>query len=210
MKLYQAIVLSLLCHGVLLLPSTEQPLPDVSVSPIQVVMLANNRPPLPQPDITSQTRTQSNEPQIKPHNRSVAETTKSSVASQSASQKLHRPAKIASKPDSSTESTVNAAVSRQHAQSYVISRLHHQIDNYFVYPMLARRNGWEGRVILALDVNLGGQIQNVQVKSGSGHPVLDQSALNAVSRIRAIPDMPYWQGPSLLNVDIPVIYRLQG
>jgi len=210
MKLYQAIVLSLLCHGVLLLPSTEQPLPDVTVSPIQVVLLANDQSQLNQPDPVKQTRKQIDKPQTKPHHRSVPAITEISAAIQSDSQKPQRPAKIPPRPDSSTEFTIKAAVSRQHAQSYVISRLHHQIDNYFIYPMLARRNGWEGQVILALDVNLGGQIQNVQVKSGSGHPVLDQSALNAVSRIRTIPDMPYWQGPSLLNVNVPVIYRLQG
>jgi protein TonB len=210
MKLYQAIILSLLCHGLLLLPSTEQPLPDVTVSPIQVVILANDQSKVKQTDTTSQSRTQTHEPQTKPYNRSVTATTETSTSIQAVSQKPHRPAETPRKPDSSTGFKVIAAVSRQHAQSYVISRLHHQIDNYFIYPMLARRNGWEGRVILALDVNLGGQIKNVQVKSGSGHPVLDRSALNALSRIRTIPDMPYWQGPPLLNVNIPVIYRLQG
>jgi TonB family protein len=210
MKLYQAILVSLLCHGILLLLSAGQFLPDVAFAPVQVVMSVNDQI-LPRADeAVSHPRSQPDNRQAKTATRTESVTPIKKATKQTALQEQHKSFHSSDTANNSTAHTANADSSRQHAQSYVISRLHRQINNYFVYPLLARRNGWEGKVILALDVNLNGQIQNVQVKAGSGHPVLDRSAISAVSRIPAIPDMPYWQGPSLLNIDIPVIYRLQG
>ncbi len=210
MKLYQAITLSLLCHGILLLPSTEQPLPDVAVAPIQVVLSVNEPKQLHTEKNISRPRLPSNNRQAQTASQAEPATVVNNTALiHPAPLKQHKPVQ----PNMASDSTARTAkvdASRQHAQTYVISRLHRRIDNYFFYPLLARRNGWEGKVILALDINLGGRIQNVQVKAGSGHAILDRSALDAVSRIPAISDIPQWQGPSLLNIDIPVIYRLQG
>jgi len=56
-----------------------------------------------------------------------------------------------------------------------------------VYPSASRRRGEEGTVLLELLVLADGSVTDVRVKKSSGHPRLDQSALNAVKRWRYTP-----------------------
>jgi protein TonB len=49
-----------------------------------------------------------------------------------------------------------------------------------IYPMLARRNGWSGEVLLRVRVTASGKAASVEVERSSGHAVLDRSALAAV------------------------------
>ena len=55
------------------------------------------------------------------------------------------------------------------------------------YPSLARRMGEQGKVLLRVRVNAGGQAEDVQVKTGSGHPRLDEAALSTVKQWRFVP-----------------------
>lgn len=55
------------------------------------------------------------------------------------------------------------------------------------YPALARRMGYQGTVELKILVNRSGMVEEMQVVSSSGYPVLDQSALTAVQRWRFEP-----------------------
>lgn len=94
-------------------------------------------------------------------------------------------------------------------KAYVISRINHKIKNNFIYPRLARRNGWEGKVTLSLFVNSEGSIENVHVKSGSGYRILDQSALRALLRVKDVQKTKDWFNINQQEIIIPVIYRLQ-
>jgi protein TonB len=55
------------------------------------------------------------------------------------------------------------------------------------YPSASRRRGEEGTVLLELLVLADGSVTDVRVKKSSGHPRLDQSAMNAVKRWRYTP-----------------------
>jgi len=55
------------------------------------------------------------------------------------------------------------------------------------YPMVARRMGWEGKVILNVEVLAEGACGNVNVFRSSGREVLDNAALNTVKTWRFIP-----------------------
>ena len=230
MRLYQAILLSLLGHGILLLPQAGQSPHDIAIAPMQISL--NSAPPQtaapsrkqsesgsrPEPDkksLTDNTKQKSGADKKQPSR--VVDSGPAQANETDAEQhetvtvqtgEVTRP--VDDSPFVPATSIVRDTLSQQQAQTYVISRLHQALENYFEYPLLARRNGWEGRVILALDVYLDGRIHNIQLKSGSGHRLLDRSALKAVSRIRTLPDVPHWQGSAPLNIDIPVIYRLQG
>jgi TonB family protein len=48
------------------------------------------------------------------------------------------------------------------------------------YPMEARRNKWEGTVVLEAMVGVDGMVKNVTVKESSGHSILDDAALKTV------------------------------
>jgi len=48
------------------------------------------------------------------------------------------------------------------------------------YPAIARRRGYEGRVLLSATISIEGNVAGLKVKESSGHPVLDRAAMKAV------------------------------
>ncbi|UCE88207.1 MAG: energy transducer TonB [Pseudomonadota bacterium] len=94
------------------------------------------------------------------------------------------------------------------ARAWVRSRIRDDLNRHFVYPMLARRHGWEGEVLVQFTVSPGGHIGNVQVTRSSGHRILDRSAVRALARLKRIELESTWWGEQLLDIRIPVIYQL--
>ena len=52
------------------------------------------------------------------------------------------------------------------------------------YPPEARRNGWEGTVILKLEINEKGRLEKATLHRSSGHDVLDRAALQMIRSAR--------------------------
>ncbi|APG28401.1 hypothetical protein A7E78_11410 [Syntrophotalea acetylenivorans] len=50
------------------------------------------------------------------------------------------------------------------------------------YPSTARRRGWEGEVLLLVEVSAAGEVRKITVRRSSGYQILDRTALNAVYR----------------------------
>lgn len=95
------------------------------------------------------------------------------------------PAAPAVKP--AAEVTASASAPRVQPDSepdYKASYLH---NPHPVYPMVARRMGWEGRVILSVEVLAEGSCGAVVVYRSSGHEVLDNAAMNTVKTWRFTP-----------------------
>lgn len=76
------------------------------------------------------------------------------------------------------------------------------------YPALSRRLREEGKVMLRVFVETSGRPSQIEIKSSSGSPRLDQSAQEAVSRWKFIPAR---QGQDVIGawVLVPIIYRLR-
>ncbi|MFZ2541062.1 MAG: TonB family protein [Gallionella sp.] len=55
------------------------------------------------------------------------------------------------------------------------------------YPMVARRMGWQGRVVLNVEVLVSGFPGQIVLHQSSGHEVLDNVALNTVRTWRFVP-----------------------
>lgn len=55
------------------------------------------------------------------------------------------------------------------------------------YPMVARRMGWEGRVVLNVEVLAEGSCGGINVFQSSGHEMLDNAALDTVKGWRFLP-----------------------
>jgi protein TonB len=55
-----------------------------------------------------------------------------------------------------------------------------RIGRALLYPPLARRRGWQGRVIVGFTLGRDGGVRDIRVVRSSGFDVLDQSALSAV------------------------------
>ena len=77
-----------------------------------------------------------------------------------------------------------------------------------IYPQEARRKGYEGEVILKVEVLSNGRVGQVEVKKSSGYELLDRSALATVKQWKFIPakkgeaQIPLW-------VNIPIKFQLQ-
>ena len=76
------------------------------------------------------------------------------------------------------------------------------------YPPEAREKGYQGEVLLKVEVLPNGRVGQVEVEKSSGYEALDQSALTTVKKWRFIPArkemvaIPCW-------VNIPVKFQLQ-
>ncbi|MFZ5512229.1 MAG: energy transducer TonB, partial [Pseudomonadota bacterium] len=55
------------------------------------------------------------------------------------------------------------------------------------YPVLSRRHGEQGKVLLRVHVDAAGRAAQVDVKQSSGHERLDQAARAAVREWRFVP-----------------------
>lgn len=77
------------------------------------------------------------------------------------------------------------------------------------YPPLARRLGEEGKVVLRVQVSAEGNATQVEIRSSSGFPRLDQSALDTVRRWRFVPAR---QGDKPLpsTVLVPIVFKLDS
>lgn len=56
-----------------------------------------------------------------------------------------------------------------------------------VYPMVARRNGLQGRVLLSVEVLADGVCGQINIQKSSGYAMLDNAALQTVKSWRFLP-----------------------
>jgi len=77
------------------------------------------------------------------------------------------------------------------------------------YPLPARDNGWEGDVIVHLEIAPSGELAELKVKRGSGHGVLDEQALE-MFRLAApqVPVPPALRGRAF-SFDVRAVYSLK-
>ena len=76
------------------------------------------------------------------------------------------------------------------------------------YPQEAREKGYEGEVILRVEVLPNGRVGQIDVKTSSGYELLDRSALTAVKQWKFVPARK-GETPIPLWVNIPVKFQLQ-
>jgi protein TonB len=76
------------------------------------------------------------------------------------------------------------------------------------YPRIARRRGYEGLVVLKVEILPDGRVGKVRVKRSSGHHILDKSALKTVKMWRFIPAR---QGddPIRMWAEVPIKFDLE-
>lgn len=77
------------------------------------------------------------------------------------------------------------------------------------YPRMALRRGWEGVVVLQIDLDKQGQPLRVEVADSSGHRVLDKAAQAAVRRWRFAPATRDGKAVAARNLRVPIQFRLK-
>jgi protein TonB len=71
------------------------------------------------------------------------------------------------------------------------------------YPMLARKMGWSGRVVVSFTVLDDGQVEDVKVVETSGFDCLDKNAIETINKTA-----PFPRPPVKAELIIPIVYRL--
>lgn len=95
------------------------------------------------------------------------------------------------------------------APSIASARPRYDLNPKPPYPRLARRQEFQGTVILAVDVEPDGSVARAQVKQSSGYAILDQSALDTVaSSWRFIPACRDGRAVSC-RVEVPISFLLK-
>lgn len=77
------------------------------------------------------------------------------------------------------------------------------------YPAMSRRIGEEGRVMLRVLVEASGRPSQIQIKTASTSPRLDQAAEEAVRRWKFVPAQR-GQEPVAAWVLVPIVFNLKG
>jgi periplasmic protein TonB len=78
-----------------------------------------------------------------------------------------------------------------------------------VYPEFARRNGWQGEILLRVKVRADGRVDQVKIEHSSGHAMLDRSAVAAVQTWEFFPAR-IGMAPVPGDVQIPVRFELRS
>lgn len=102
--------------------------------------------------------------------------------------------------------TTTEALSDEQRRSSLNQLLTQALAKHFHYPMLARKRGWQGEVLLAFTLSTSGAITDARIAHGSGYSSLDHAALKSLNLVAHIGE----QLTQELNFELPVIYRLNG
>jgi len=79
------------------------------------------------------------------------------------------------------------------------------VQRHINYPPIARRMGWEGRVLVSFVLEPNGDIRDLKVLKSCGYEVLDKEALDAIRR--GYRDFP--KPPVSVVVKLPINFRLE-
>lgn len=77
------------------------------------------------------------------------------------------------------------------------------------YPLVARRRGIEGTVLVRAEISAGGECQRAELKKTSGHEMLDHAALEAVKKWRFVPAKRGSQAV-VAWVEVPITFKLEN
>jgi protein TonB len=80
-----------------------------------------------------------------------------------------------------------------------------QVMARLIYPPLARRQGWTGRVGTEFTIRADGQVEDLRIIDSSGRSLLDRQALRAIQAAAPFPAPP---APAIIS--LPVVFALDA
>ena len=82
------------------------------------------------------------------------------------------------------------------------------LNRHKTYPAEARRARVEGVVVVRFAIGEGGEILSSSIVRGSGHPLLDDAALDVFRRANPAPRLPESWGRGPITLSVPIEYSL--
>ncbi len=83
-------------------------------------------------------------------------------------------------------------------------------ERYTVYPRVAIDNNWRGEVAVVMAIAADGRIASLRVARSSGHPVLDDQALEMFARAKPEVRMPAALRGRAFELELRAVFRLEG
>ncbi len=77
------------------------------------------------------------------------------------------------------------------------------VQNKISYPSMARKMGWQGRVLISFVVCKDGSVKDIRIIESSGFKVLDKNAVEVIQKTA-----PFPKPPVSAELIIPVTYKL--
>jgi TonB family protein len=87
-----------------------------------------------------------------------------------------------------------------------VAEMQKQIADNIIYPPAIVNTGWEGMVVLKLNIDHAGNLKDVQVAKSSGHRIFDNEAVKLVRGL-SYPPFPPDVGLEELSIEVPIAYR---
>lgn len=83
------------------------------------------------------------------------------------------------------------------------SNIKDMVQKRITYPVMARRMGWEGKVVVAFLVRADGGAENIRVVESAGYEALNKNTVEAVRQA-----VPFPKPPVEAEIILPIVYRL--
>jgi pilus assembly protein CpaC len=80
------------------------------------------------------------------------------------------------------------------------------ISENISYPRQLSGTGWEGRVVLYLELDQYGGLEDVKIKESSGYKIFDQDALGLVKKL-TFRSLPSEVKEEEINIEVPIFYK---
>ncbi len=93
------------------------------------------------------------------------------------------------------------------SKARVLSVLNNELRQYFIYPRLAQKRNWQGKVLVSLQIRANGDIENIQISQSSGYSILDNAAIASIRKIKNLSGISSWLANDV-TLSLPVIYQL--
>ena len=81
---------------------------------------------------------------------------------------------------------------------------------YKRYPAIALEKGWQGRVEVRMVIGANGMVASASIKTGSGHEILDNQALDMLKKGKTTVPIPASLRGREFSIDVPVIFNLES
>lgn len=108
------------------------------------------------------------------------------------------------KPVGPTQADLDAA------RSLYKNRLEQEIVKHKEYPRIAKMRGWQGEVMIELQIDQNGRPASIKVQTSSGYDTLDKTAIEMVRKTVAATQLPDILRGNSSTFLVPVAFRLEN
>lgn len=77
------------------------------------------------------------------------------------------------------------------------------------YPRIAQMRGWQGEIIVSLEIDGQGNLIKSKIKNSSKHEILNREGMAMIKRASPFPKPPKELESKNFNVIVPISFKLQ-